>query len=137
MIFLDTNVFLYAAGREHPLREPCRRVLRRVEDGSLAANTNVEVVQEILYVLTRRALEEKGRRLARSVLGLFPDVLPLSALDLGAALDLLGEHPGLTPRDAIHVATMRRRGIDTLISADTHFDRVEDIRRIDPGWLAG
>lgn len=137
MVFLDANVFLYAAGHAHPLRDPCRGVLRRVEDGSLAAVTNVEVVQELLYVLWRRGRAEEGRRLARSVLGLFPEAHALAAEDLAEALDLLERHPDLTPRDAVHVATMRRHGIDTLISADTHFDSVEGIHRIDPARLPG
>ena len=33
--FLDTNVFLHAAGRPHPLKEACSRVLGKVADGSL------------------------------------------------------------------------------------------------------
>ena len=44
-VFLDTNVFLYAAGGEHVLREPCRRILRNVVD--IDAITSSEVVQEI------------------------------------------------------------------------------------------
>ncbi len=50
-VFLDTNVFLYAAGRAHPERDACASVLRRVADGSLDATVNTEVIQEILYVL--------------------------------------------------------------------------------------
>ena len=70
MVFLDANVFLYAAGASDPYREPCRRVLRKVEEGSLPSNTSVEVVQELLYVLWRRGLAEKGIRLARHVIDL-------------------------------------------------------------------
>ena len=29
MIILDTGVLIYAVGEEHPLREPCRRLIRR------------------------------------------------------------------------------------------------------------
>lgn len=131
MVFLDTNVFLYAAGREHPLREPARRVLERFEEGALAANTNVEVVQEILYVLGRRGLLREGLRLARLILALFPEPLPLTRADLADACDLLERHPDLSPRDAVHIATMRNHGLDTVISADVHFDAVPGIRRID------
>lgn len=132
MIFLDANVFLYAAGKPHPLREPCRTVLRRVEDGSLASNTSVEVVQELLHVLSRRGLVAEGLHLARTVMKLFPVVLPLTRTDLLDACNLLDRHSGLTPRDAVHVATMRAHGIDTLVSADVHFDRVAGIVRVDP-----
>lgn len=132
MVFLDANVFLYAAGRAHSYREPCRRVLRRVERGALPANTSVEVVQELLYVLWRRGMARQGTQLARNVMDLFPEMLPQTRSDLREACDLLDRHSGLTPRDAVHVATMRSHGIETIISADVHFDEVEGIQRIDP-----
>ena len=132
MVFLDANVFLYAAGGSDPYREPCRRVLRTVDDGSLPSNTSVEVVQELLYVLWRRGLAEKGIRLARDVIALFPELLPQTRDDLSDACGLLSRNPGLTPRDAVHVATMRRHGIETILTADVHFDGIPGIRRVDP-----
>lgn len=131
MIFLDTNVFLYAAGKEHALRGPARRILRLLEQGGLAATTSVEVVQELTFVLWRRGLPAEARELARLVLRLFPGMLSLARDDLELALQILERYSGLTPRDAIHVATMRRHGIDTIASADRHFDEVSGIRRID------
>jgi predicted nucleic acid-binding protein len=137
MIFLDTNVFLYAAGGEHRLREPARRILRLLEAGTLAATTSVEVVQELTFVLWRRGLHRQGRELARIVLRLFPAMLPLTRADLELALSVLDRSPSLTPRDAVHVATMRRHGIDTIASADRHFDDVSGIRRIDLAEVRG
>ena len=32
VMFTDANVPIYAAGREHPFREPCIRVLAAVND---------------------------------------------------------------------------------------------------------
>ena len=32
-VFLDTNVFLYAIGAQHPLKAASQRVLERVETG--------------------------------------------------------------------------------------------------------
>ncbi len=51
--FIDTNVFLYAAGSAHPHRERCAKVLRRVADGKLDATINSEVIQETLYTTNR------------------------------------------------------------------------------------
>lgn len=34
-VFIDTAVIMYAAGGDHPLREPCRDMLRAVVDGRL------------------------------------------------------------------------------------------------------
>ena len=43
-MFLDTNVFLHAAGRPHPLKEACSRVLGKVAAGSLDSTVNSEVL---------------------------------------------------------------------------------------------
>jgi hypothetical protein len=47
--FIDANIPMYAAGAEHPLKRPCIAILEAIAHDELAAVTNVEVVQEILY----------------------------------------------------------------------------------------
>jgi predicted nucleic acid-binding protein len=131
-VFLDTNIFLYAAGRPHPEREACAQTLRRVGDGSLQATVNTEVVQEILYVLTRRGRRTQALALARHVAALFPDLLPVAGEDVVEAFHLLERHPGLSVRDAVHTATMLRNGIRIVISVDPDFDQIPAIRRIPP-----
>jgi predicted nucleic acid-binding protein len=63
-VFLDTNIFLYAAGASHPWREACAKVLRRVADGSLDATINSEVQnRSTLHLLAERhAWQVSGRR---------------------------------------------------------------------------
>jgi predicted nucleic acid-binding protein len=130
--FLDTNVFLYAAGGDHPYRQPCQRILRRVAEGELDATTSSEVVQEILYVLTRRGLRSQALSLARNILTVFPALLEVGAAEMEAACDLLESKPELPPRDAVHAATMLTHGVATIITADTHFDQLAQLKRIAP-----
>ena len=54
--FIDANVPIYAAGRDHPYREPCIRVLAAVNDNPEAFVANAEVFQEIMhhYLRTER-----------------------------------------------------------------------------------
>ena len=131
--FLDTNVFLYAAGESHPEREACARVLRKVADGTLDATVNTEVVQEILYVLVRRGRRKEAVTLARHVTELFPDLLPVTREDMLSACALIQRYPRLPARDAVHAATMLRHGLKHVISVDTDFDQVRELRRIEPG----
>ena len=130
--FLDTNVFLYAAGAAHPEKEACVGVLRRVADGSLEATTNSEVVQEILYVLVRRGRRADGVVLARRVASLFPNLLPVTRDDALGACDLLERYPELSVRDAVHAASMLRNGVKRIVSVDSDFDQIREIRRIEP-----
>ena len=62
MILLDTSVLVYAVGAEHPLREPCRAVIAAVGDGTIAATTTVEVLQEFAHVPARRRGRDDGER---------------------------------------------------------------------------
>jgi predicted nucleic acid-binding protein len=134
-IFLDTNVFLYAAGASHPQREACAKVLRRVADGALHATINSEVVQEILYVLNRRGRREDALKLAGHLTALFPDLLAVTRDDVVRTCELLRRYPRLPVRDAVHVATMLRNGLKTVISVDSDFDQVSEIRRVAPGAI--
>jgi uncharacterized protein len=129
---LDAAIFMYAAGAEHRLKKPCQAVLARVAAGQLDATTSAEIVQEILhrYVAIRR--HEIGVGIARGALALIRPVLPLSDGAVRRALDLVEKYPQLSARDVIHVATCLDAGITTIVSPDTGFDQVSEVRRIDP-----
>ena len=134
-VFLDTNVILYAARAAHPLREACAKVLRRVAEGSLDATINSEVIQEILYVLIRRGRRIEALKLANDLTSLFPDLLAVTRDDMLSACGLLQQHPRLSVRDAVHISTMLRNGLRTVVSVDSDLDQVSEIRRIDPGAI--
>ena len=131
-VFLDTNIFLYAAGQTHPQRDACVAVLRRVAAGTLEATTNSEVIQEILYVLVRRGRREDGVALARHVASLFPDLLPVTGEDMRRACDLIERYPQIPVRDTVHAATMLGNGLKQVISVDEDFDQVREICRVAP-----
>ena len=45
---------------------------------------------------------------------------------------MLGQNNHLNLRDAVHLGTMRTNGIETIITADRHFDGIDGVTRIDP-----
>ena len=47
--FIDANVPIYAAGREHVYKEPCARVLTMVAERPMSFVTDVEVLKN-LYI---------------------------------------------------------------------------------------
>jgi predicted nucleic acid-binding protein len=131
-VFLDTHVFLYAAGGAHPQKRACAKLLQRVADGSLEATSNTEVAQEILFVLIRQGRATEAVKLAARVAALFPSLLPLTRDDMLKACELMGRQPGLPVRDAVHAGTMLNNGLHTVISVDPDFDRIPGIRRVAP-----
>jgi len=138
--FIDTCIFIYAAGADHPLKQPCVEILRAVADGRIRAVIDVEVVQEILYRHQRIGQIEEGLKIARQALAIAHVVYSIEEEDVRFCLEMFGKYAkkGVKARDLIHVAVMNRMGISDIISADKDFDEVEGIRRHDPlEWVRG
>jgi len=70
--------------------------------------------------------------LAREAIFLPTEILPVTEKDLSLALELLEPHPQIDPRDAFHAATMINKAGKQIISTDSHFDVLSQIKRIDP-----
>ncbi|MBI4730019.1 MAG: type II toxin-antitoxin system VapC family toxin [Acidobacteria bacterium] len=124
---------MYAAGREHPLREPCREILGLAAAGRLPAVTSAEVVREILHRFAHIGRRDLGAALASATLDLFAPVLPVTHRIVQRTAALVERCPRLSARDLVHVATCLEEGIGAIVSPDTGFDEVGAIRRIPPG----
>lgn len=133
---LDTAIFMYAAGADHPLKDPCRLVLERVRLGELDATTSAEVIQEILHRFVAIRKPEIGVGIARRSLVLINPVLPLTHAVVQRVPDLVLRYPGLTSRDLVHVATCLEHGFDGIVTTDQGFDVVSEVQRLDPRTLA-
>jgi predicted nucleic acid-binding protein len=123
---------MYAAGSAHPLREPCRAALTRAIDREATLVTNAEVLQEILYRYISIGRPELARAVHDAAIRLCDEILPIDETHTTRALALLQDHPGLSPRDAIHLATMEARGVTQLLSTDRDFDPIGSVDRIEP-----
>lgn len=134
--FLDTNVFLYAIGAPSPHRDSCRAVLAEVEARRMAATTSTEVLQEVLFVLTRKGRRPEALVATRSIMAALDEILPVTATDLARAIQLLSADVHCGVRDAIHAATALNNGIVDIVSVDSDFDRMAGIRRHEPAAVA-
>ena len=132
LLLLDTNVPMYAAGSQHPYRDPCREVLRRAVAGELRAITNVEVHQELLHRYLALGLGDKAREVSEDFEIVVPDVLGVSLSDVQLARRLSVTYATLPARDLLHVAVMLNNGVRRIVTADRHFDGVREVDRIDP-----
>lgn len=133
-VFIDTNVFLYSLGREHPYREPCRAVVEQLSRGDLVGVTDVLVIAEFSYVrgLGRGPNFAESATLSREICQLMETVHSISQSDLSRALELNSELPELRPNDALHAAVALDRGIKAILTADRDFEAIDELERIDP-----
>jgi uncharacterized protein len=135
VIILDTTVLAYAVGEEHPLREPCRRLLAAHSSGTIEATTTVEVLQEFAHVRARRRTREDAAGLTRLYAAAL-DPFAATAADLDAGLSLFERHPELGAFDAVLAAVAIARGAEGLVSADRAFASVPELTWIDPATPA-
>ena len=125
---------MYAAGAEHPHRQPSLKFLEMIVLGPSVQEhcTNTEVLQEILHRYRAIKQPETGLRLFDAVLSLGIVIHPIELLDLGIARRLLTSFPKLSKRDAVHLGMCQRREIATIVTFDTDFAQVPDIKAIKP-----
>ncbi len=135
--FIDANVPIYAAGRDHSNKVPCTQVLALVVERPSLFVTDAEVIQELLH--RYRAI--RRWTLGREVLQAFSEIMhdrlePVYAEDVLVAARLADEHAQVSARDLVHVAVMRRLGTSKIISADTDFDQLPGIVRLNPARVS-
>jgi predicted nucleic acid-binding protein len=128
----DTSIFIYALGREHPYREPCRDIVRRAAAGDLQGEASGDLLQELLHQRARRTGDRlDAARAARSVAQL-AWWHPLEPNDVQRGIDLFETHSDLDARDAVFAALAINRGIDAILTTDRAFDAIDGLERIDP-----
>lgn len=130
-VLVDTSVFVYALGGDHPLKGPCLEFLLGARDSGLELHASVEMVQELTHhrmrkTDTRNAVAQGREASASCVLHAFDE----EVLERSLALIAEGNVRG---RDAVHAATAQLAGISTIVSTDPAFDLISD--RLDPTAL--
>jgi uncharacterized protein len=130
MIFVDSNVPMYLVGASHPHKIDAQRQLERSVAAGERLVSDAEVLQEILhrYVAIRRP--DAIQPAFDALLSVVDDIFPVTAADVERAKTVVLGFPGLSSRDALHIAIMRAHRVDSLISFDRGFDAVPGIKRL-------
>lgn len=136
MIVLDTTVLVYASGASHPLREPCRRLMRAVARGELAASTTVEVIQEYAHVRARRRGRQEAAEQAERLQNQLMPLLTTGESDLSAGLRLFTETERLGMFDCVLATAAKHAGAAALVSADRGFAEVSGLEHVLPSDAA-
>ena len=136
-VFVDANIPMYVAGRDHEYKEPSTRFMRAVARRRVDAVSDVEILQEILYRYRAVHRTSIGFAVFDTVIATIPHIYPILLVDLRTSRAILAEYPGVEPRDAIHVAVMRRTGVRGIVSYDEHFDGIPGVERLTPDRFPG
>lgn len=128
--YLDSNVFLYPLLYEDDKAKIAEGVLSDFLNKKFIAYTSVLTWDEFVYGLRR----EKGKEISEAEGEKFLKLPSLLFLDaklsiLIKAQELMIKY-SLKPRDAIHAATAIVNGITEIVSDDSDFDKIKEVKRI-------
>jgi hypothetical protein len=119
MIFVDTNVIMYAVGRAHPLKAEARAFFEEhLERSDAPLCTSAEVLQELMHAYVAVDRIHTLRSAMTLVEACIPHVWDVTAVDVRAAIGLVDVHRELGARDLLHLAMCRRRGVTRLRTYD-------------------
>ncbi len=128
MLYLDSNVFIYAAVNTQVLGENARALLQKIQLGEEKAETSALTFDEVFWAVKKHS-HEAALEACQALLN-FPnlEIVPVDRELVLQALRLIEEHH-LAPRDAIHAATAIADKADIIVSADAHFDKLKEPKR--------
>ena len=120
MIFVDTNVFMYAVGGKHPLRKPAQQFFERSLSRGARARLccSAEVLQELLHGYIPVGRMQTLDAALRLVDGVIDEVWPVEVDDVRLARELADTHRGLGARDLLHLACCARREVTRIKTYD-------------------
>jgi uncharacterized protein len=130
MIFIDSNIPMYLVGAAHAHKVDAQRLLERSIAAGERLVTSAEVLQGILHRYVAVDRRDAIQPALDAVLGVVDEVFPIEQVDVEQAKRVLDGTPGLSARDALHVAVMRRREVSRIMSFDSGFDAVPGIERL-------
>jgi hypothetical protein len=118
MIFVDSNIFIYAVGRPHPLKAEAQSFFIESSKKGKRLVTSAEVLQELLHVyLPVGRLETLDAAIQLAIQGV-DQVFPIDSATVLHARNLVNQYPGLTARDLLHLSVCHQNKVKELKTFD-------------------
>ena len=130
MIFIDSNIPMYVVGSSHPRKLDALRLLEGAISEGKRLVTDAEVLQEILHRYSAIGRPAAIQAAFEVLLGIVDEVFPVELADVQRAKEILLGVKGVSARDSVHLATMERHEVGTIMSFDAGFDAYPAVRRL-------
>jgi uncharacterized protein len=130
MIFIDSNVPMYLIGAHHPNKVLAQEALEEFISERAKLVTDAEVLQEILHRYAAIDRLDAIQPAFDALLGIVDEVFPIEPADVERAKTILLGQYRLSARDAIHLAVMQKRKVESIFSFDRGFDAYPGVRRL-------
>ena len=127
VLYLDANVFIFAALSTKDYGDKAESLLDKVQRGEENAKTSALTFDEVFWEVKRNRGLEKALETVEAML-YYPnlDIIPADREIILSAMQIIRES-NLAPRDAIHAATALAEKVDCIVSTDRHFEKVKEL----------
>ena len=122
---------MYLVGAPHPNKDRAVAVLTQLVREGERFITDVEVYQEILHRYTAIQRPDAIDAAFVSLEALVDDTLSFDMTEVRVARDIIASVDGISARDALHVAVMRKAEVSRIFSFDRGFDACPGIDRLE------
>ncbi len=130
MIFVDSNIPMYLVGAPHPNKDAARRLLESCIARGERLVSDAEVLREILHRYHAIGRHDAIQPAFDALEGVVDEVFPVEHADVSRAKDLMSGLAPLSVRGAVHLAVMKRRRVERILSFDAGFDVVPWVERL-------
>jgi predicted nucleic acid-binding protein len=131
--YLDSNVFIFAALSKEKIGEVAREALRNLE--KFTGVINSLVIDEIIWNIKKEISYQTAIDVSEKIFELPLKILSVNPETVFRAFEFMKKY-GIKPRDAIHVASMLENSIPTIVTEDSDFKKVREIKTLTISELA-
>jgi uncharacterized protein len=128
MLYLDSNVFIYATINTAEPGEKARALLQKIQQGEEKAVTSALTFDEVFWAIKKHN-PEAAFQACHALLNFSNlEIAPANRELVLSALQIIKEY-NVSPRDAIHATTALSEKADAIVSTDPHFDKIKELKR--------
>ncbi len=132
MKYIDSNIFIHSLLSNDEKARLFRKILFDIANKKIIAGTSLLTWDEVTYIIMKHKGKKAALHHSEKFIN-FPNMIFIGMeLPVHAKADQLFRTYNLDPRDAIHIATAILSGASEVISDDSDFDKINEIKRIDP-----
>lgn len=153
-VYLDTNAFYFFFFEHKDYTKGIKKVFEKIQSGKYLGVTSCLTLDELAYVVLMRLIEKKYnkhpsdvlRESRRVILEFTPELHKIFEViqsfnnlkivdankDTAGFIPTIMEETLLLPRDCIHLQTMLNQNCTLILSTDSDFDLIREIKRIKP-----
>ena len=129
--YTDSNLFIYSALDKGVIGDEAKKILKNISDGKYKAYTSILTFEEVLWKLQKAVGRDIAAETSKRLMNL--KNLEFVNTDLGIIQKAIEFYLAekLDPRDSIHLASMKKLKLNLIISSDSDFDKIKEIKRFD------